>query len=433
MGIVYRLEVLGLRPALRARFIAHWDQVYDFLESRHGGGAVVVAIDLGPTIEEMVQDELIEVEIDQFLPDDERVRVYTEVFQHVQEEVIRKFFEPTLGTQPLPEGGNDLTGIVGKVLGALSFKSSFRTADRHELKRMEYDLSVSVVETRTLTPQGTLSRLLRSEDGASLEVDSLVSELVPSASLQMDFDLGSAVDLEAAGIDRIELVLGYGDRSESVTLTGEQPSVRWSAWYDEAVGAALSYSYEVHWTGDGDEGLLQARSELLQTTSRVLRLQPALLVQEVGVRPFLQGVPSERFPRVLVDLRLTGGSSSDGPEITTLELHAEAQSGLWSRRLLRESAYILERRIRFVRTDGTELVDEWLAIEPGPLVIADPEPDVLDVEVLGSARFGTEVARLVVELCRSAEPEAISVLTLDAENAADIVANEGRVIRNILS
>ena len=41
---------------------------------------------------------------------------------------------------------------------------------------------------------------------------------------------------------------------------------------------------------------------------------------------------------------------------------------------------------------------EWDDAEPGVLVVGDPLPEVVDVQILGSARFGTEVRRLIVEL-----------------------------------
>lgn len=405
VGVVYQLEVLGLRPALRASFTAHWNQVYEFLERRHHGGALLVAVDVGPTMEELVQRELIRVHIDQLVPDAERTAVYTKVLERIQLEVISKFFKPTLGVQPVPEGGDGFVqslrqNIMG-LIGAFTFTTSIRDVDRSELKTVNYQLSVAQVEPRLLSPQGTLSDLL-----GDFDVDDLITRLDAAPSRQMTFDLGSGVSFERAALDRIELTVSYGDRQEDFVLTADQPSVRWEAWLDDALGPAISYRYTAHWLGEA-EGPVQASSGEIVSEARVVRIDPRELLEPLSVRALLQGVAPERFPTVLVDLRLSGDVEAEA----TLELGTAAEAS-WSRRLVRGSAWLLERRLRYVRPDGRVLEQAWQPIEPGFLVVPDPQPDVLDVQVLASARFGTHVARLIVELARVGEPDAITSLTL---------------------
>ena len=75
VGVVYTLQTTGLRPALRAEIAARWQDVYDFYENRLHGGKLLLATDIGPTIEELVHAEAIHISIDELVPESERSEV----------------------------------------------------------------------------------------------------------------------------------------------------------------------------------------------------------------------------------------------------------------------------------------------------------------------------------------------------------------------
>jgi hypothetical protein len=52
------------------------------------------------------------------------------------------------------------------------------------------------------------------------------------------------------------------------------------------------------------------------------------------------------------------------------------------------------------------------------MVVGDPLPDVVDVQILGSARFGTVVQRLIVELRPHSAPDRVATRVLTAEQPA---------------
>src|SRR5262249_28321769 len=76
VGVVYRLQVLGLRPALRARISARWQDIYHYYENRLHGGKLLLAVDVGQTIEDLVHSEAITISVDQLVPPDQRNPTY---------------------------------------------------------------------------------------------------------------------------------------------------------------------------------------------------------------------------------------------------------------------------------------------------------------------------------------------------------------------
>ncbi len=433
-GVVYALEVVGIRPALRGRFTARWSDVYDQLENRFHGGKLLLAADIGTVMEELTRSELIRIEIDQLVPEAEKIAAYQQIFEQAQLETVGKFFQPTLGQQPLSEGGDDaIRRGIADVIGLFSFTYTFIETDRNELKTTRYDLGVARAERHVLAPQGTLAELL----GPDFDVAAHRRDLEPQAAREMRFDIGSAVDLAASAVRSIELELGYGERRETAVLTAEVPETRFTAFYQEAHGRALSLRYTAHLLLDAaGDGLAQVSAPERPYLERSIRINPLELVRDVSVQAVARGVPWERFPQVLVDLRAT---PSDGrePLEATLELSATHAEAGWSVRLAQHDSAALEGRLRYVASDGRVLTQDWEPIEPGVWVVADPLPDALRVQIVAAARFGDEVDRLVVELQRVESPDEVASFELTSEapsaswavalpDVADVAAREAQ-------
>src|SRR5581483_2808911 len=110
-GVVYTLRVTGLRPALRASVTARWQDVYRFYENRLHGGKLLLAVDVGPTFEQLVQDEAIAISVDELVPDADRDGVYQRALDQAQQYVLRELFKPSLGQAPPPED-EDADGLA---------------------------------------------------------------------------------------------------------------------------------------------------------------------------------------------------------------------------------------------------------------------------------------------------------------------------------
>src|SRR5262245_22171812 len=144
ISVFYSLTVSGLRPALRANIHARWDQVYSFYENRLHGGKLLLATDIGPTVEELVRAEAITVHVDELLPAEEQQAANRAAIEEVQRYVLEELFTPTLGQTPPPPPTDGLAVIgqtIKDLVGFFSITYSLRTVDRSELKTFDYQLA----------------------------------------------------------------------------------------------------------------------------------------------------------------------------------------------------------------------------------------------------------------------------------------------------
>jgi hypothetical protein len=418
-GVVYVLDVPVLRPAIRAEITARWHDVYRFYENRFHGGRLLVAADIGPTMERLVHDELITIHVDDLVPAGERNEVYDRALDQAQRYVLNRLFKPTLGQTPPPDdGGSDgPLQVIGRTLkdivGLFSFTYSLRRIDRHELKTFRYQLAAAQAEHLTLAPQGTFRALTGGDDHPG-DPDRLITVVEPAASAEMRFDVATNLDLNAEGIDRIEVVLAYGAREERVLLDAAAPRQAVTFWFEERVGPAVTWRYECHFRPD-DEGLsdrLQSAEHV--TSDRVIRINPRELYQRLRVHAVAQGVPFDDFPTVLVDLEAT--DPVDGwTARRTLELTSATPEAAFGVRAALDAPVRFRRRLRYVKANGAEIVKDWEPTPGGVLVAGHPQPAVHDLLILGSARFGTAVRRLILELRPNAAPDALATRILTAE------------------
>jgi hypothetical protein len=411
VGVVYRLGVLGLRPALHARITARWQDIYDYYDNRLHGGKLLLAVDVGATIEDLIHSEAITIVVDQLVPPDQQDPTYQQALDQVERYVLEQFFKPTLGQQPPPaDSSTGALATIGNAIkdfaGFFSLTYSFVQLKRDELKTMTYDLAVAQAEKLTLAPQGTLSLLLSPDGGAPLDARKLVVTVPASASDEMDFDVAAAVDLSAEDIDHVEVLMAYGAKSADLLLDQATPRSHTTFFRDDALGSSVKYHYEVDFgPGAGLSGPI--RSADVTTDSRVIRINPRELYQRIAVTAVAQGVPFDRYPLVIVDVEAPNVA---GGALTTETLQLDSSHG--------EAGFVvraplgatlpLQRRIRYVDTKGVETVVDWAPVDAGILVVPDPQPAILDVQILGSARFGTVVSRLVVELRPKGHPEQVT-------------------------
>lgn len=398
LGVVYTLQTSGLRPALRATITARWRDIYHFYENRLHGGRLLLATDIGATVEQLRRDELIRVEIDELVPEPEVAETHKRALDQVERYILEEFFRPTLGQQPPPAEAADgplatIGNVVKDIFGFFSVTYSLREVDRTELKTLTYNLRVARAERITLAPQGTFSVLL----DRVTPLSRLITEVEPAAQVEMQFDIGAAIDLAAEELDRLEVFLEYGERKETLVLDAAAPRKTVSFFFKRELGPEIAYRYEADFRAGGAGLTGKVASPAVRTAGRVIRLNPRELYQRAALTVLLRGVPLDRYPAVLVDLR--ADEPLDGwRAAATLTLDAAHLEQSFAVRARRDAEVRFERRIRYVAPNGSETVLDWDDVEPGVLVVGDPLPGVIDVTILGSARFDTVVKRLVVEL-----------------------------------
>ena len=417
-GVVYALQVTALRPALRAQITARWKDLYDFYDNRLHGGKLLAAADIGATLEDLVRSEALQIKIDDLVPEAEHSQTYQSALDQVQHYILNEFFKPTLGQAPVAANTGDgplqtIGNVIKDIAGVFSFTYSLRQVNRDELKTITYNLNAAQAEKLTLSPQGTFGVLL---DG--LEASKLIIAVEPAASAEMKFDVAPALDLAAEQIDHLEVHLSYGERTEKLVLDLANSRKQVSFWYQKELGAEIQVVFLVEFRADsvGDHSTLT--SPPMKTANRVIRINPRDLYQRSSLRIVAKGVPFDRYPSVVVDLTVTdtvgGWTTSHSFELTAShpEDNFSARAGLQSR-------VIFQRRLRYLDTRGQEFVVDWEDAEAGILVVPDPFPAVISVQILGSARFGTAVHRLIVEVRPKAAPDKVSTFMLTADKPAD--------------
>jgi hypothetical protein len=420
-AVIYTLRTTGLRPALRAEITAQWRDVYKFYENRLHGGKLLLATDIGTTVEKLVHDEVIRIKVDELVQAEEQSATWQRAFEEAQRFVLEELFTPTLGQAPPAQDAETgalvtIGNAIKDIAGFFSFTYSLRDVNRNELKTFHYQLSVARAEHLTLSPQGTLSLLLG--DGVSpSRVERLIRTVEPAAAAEMTFDVGLAARLEEEGIDRVEVFITYGDKLERVMLDAATPRRQVSIWFKDGLGLAISYRYDVHFVagGAGLSGVLSSPGRT--TEARVLRVDPRELYQRRELRAVAQGLPFDRFPSVIVDVEAR--DPHKGWEVAhTLQLDAAHPDGSFTVRAQREDIVRFRRRLRYIDSQGRETEVPWDDVDPGIMVVGNPLPDLVDVQILGSARFGTKVRRVIVELRPAGDPARVATRVLTADQPA---------------
>ena len=338
----------------------------------------------------------------------------------VQRYILDELFKPTLGVSPPPEdpGGTGALATIGRAImdiaGFFAFTYSLREVDRHELKTLTYDLHVADAERLTLSPQGTL----HAAAGEDVDLAQAIRTVTPAAAAEMRFDIAPAVDLQNEDIEHIEFFLDYGSTEEHLLLDAQTPRTQQSVWYRPELGTGVRYKYEVHF-GTAIPGSADiVRSEQQTTSARVIRLNPRELYQLVTVRVVPIGVPFDRYPLAIVDLKATD-LATGWSTTTTLQIDAKHPESIFRMRASIDRLPRIERQIRYVDTSGVTTTLDWDTVPAGVLVVPNPLPDVLTLQILASARFGTTVRRLIVELRGVDDPASVASFILTADRPSD--------------
>src|SRR5439155_6582844 len=199
----------------------------------------------------------------------------------------------------------------------------------------------------------------------------------PAASEEMKFDVGLAIDLAVEQIDHVEVTLSYGTRREQMILDTKNPRRQISFWYRAELGTAIQLAYDVEFLADSNGQTPRLSAPPVSTSDRVIRLNPRDLYQRASLRIVAKGIPFDRYPSVIVDLKATDPVARSS-QTETVELTAANPESLYTVRAGLDSRVLFERRIRYLDTHGSELTLDWNDADAGVLIVPDPLPDIVD-------------------------------------------------------
>ena len=137
IGVIYRLEFLGMRPSFDVKITAEYHRIYTHLETEFGVRgqiqAVSLAADIGAAFQKLRDDGVIKVEVKHFTDDEDLHRQAEDAFKWFKTELLKDFFEtamepPSFMTRSSGSGGLGILSQLQSLFGALGRPQSGVTA-----------------------------------------------------------------------------------------------------------------------------------------------------------------------------------------------------------------------------------------------------------------------------------------------------------------
>jgi hypothetical protein len=269
VGVVYRLTVEGLWPALRVVAHVDWGQVYDHFSLHAKEGDVLLVRDVQKIAESLVQDRVITVQAVQGLVPEEGEPPpdLGPALDWIQQELVQRFCEPLLPISREPAHAS--LGTLGEIFGV---GSAFAVKRLTQVERAaaDVDFQRAAVVTRTLAVQAHLADLLR---GAP--ADEHISDAAEDHPFFRRFGLHvrAAEALDEIFVREALLHFAYGTFRSSVRLTPDKAEDSVETWADDSPDGTWSIRPDVTFA-DGapfaDDAQVQA--PVLTGSSRELTL-----------------------------------------------------------------------------------------------------------------------------------------------------------------
>jgi hypothetical protein len=405
IGIIYSLDFLALRPAFQVKVTADWDRVQTHFEESFSVGVLFSSIEIGEVVDKLVEDRVINIEVDSFLPEGEEdagwIGHREEALNDFKDMVTRSFFEPSV--DPLKPEESDwadevqTASQVGLLLatggwaGAASF--SYKKFDMTRIDRKSINLTMNerVTVRRSIYPQAHLSglfRLLRDADGA---IDK--SRFIREVTLDDDWfrrrevTAHALVSFDADQVEALNVSLDYGGRVETVRLTKETPkdTRRWNSIVDAGImRRGVDYDYSVSFRGvDASERPALIQSPRRTTVRDAFEVAPQneklYFIDDIQIGT--AGFPWDRYPSVEVQLRYA--DEANGIDLDdSFQLTQAAPEVTWKRFRMNEALDGYQIRRVFHAADNRDRVIEWTDLDQERFTIGNPLPRSRTVQVV---------------------------------------------------
>ncbi len=127
IGVIYRLEFLGMRPAFNVKVTAEYRRIYNHLETEFGARGqikmVSLAADIGAAFQHLRDNGAIKVEVTHFTDDEDLRRQAEEAFNWFKQELLKDFFQTSMEPPGFmthsASSGMGILGQLQSLFGAL--------------------------------------------------------------------------------------------------------------------------------------------------------------------------------------------------------------------------------------------------------------------------------------------------------------------------
>ena len=246
IGIIYRVRVEGLWPALRVLARVDWRRSYDHFSTHAREGALLTVEDFQTLFERLVESRAIDVQVVQGLTAEDAAAAPDPgpALQFIQREVVERFCEPVMQLSREPAQAS--LGTVGELFGVGSaFAVKALTQIEHAIGA--YDFQHPTVITRTFTQQAHLADLLGGGPPDAHIADASVDH---PFFRRFALRVRTARPLAESHLKEVVLNFAYGTNQEAKQLTAAQPEAIFDSWADASADGSWTILPDVTFADD---------------------------------------------------------------------------------------------------------------------------------------------------------------------------------------
>lgn len=415
IGIVYSLDFLGMRPAYHVSVHADWDLIQKHIsEHEEFSVPLIYQSSIDKLVDSLEETRAIVVETDTFVLEEDGSAVIArrdQAMDDIRDMITDTFFEPSL--DPIDSADDVDTGVrtAGRVMQAIASAGASelcfarrRNVDitRIEKKRLDVSMSERITIKRTVYPQGHLSGLFRTLTDSGLSLDQFVTEVDLDDPWFDRRRLKVISRAEWAGdqVRSVSVLMTYGGEVESLLLTSAQPDGEVS-WSSRLAGGGMvrevELVYTVNFAGvDGTERPISLTSAPQTVLVDAIEIDPRELYSISPVPVVALSYPWDRYPNVEVEVSYADPAEGISQDDVLL-LDAGATEKTWPMFVRNPELTTGRFRVTHRAADQRDLVGTWGDIEGERIIVRDPYPNGLILDVVPVLDW-TAVKRAFVDL-----------------------------------
>jgi hypothetical protein len=414
IAIVYQLDYVALRPAFSVRLSIDWDRVQEFMDETHGHEGMFTSVEIGNTVDKLIDKRAIVLEADSFVADAEDQGSTADRMEaakaRVQDMITDAFFQPSI--EPLkkePDGWDKAKDVLRtiqrgplSIFGTYSYKKqNYKRIDR---KRLDVSVSERSAVMRTIYPQGHIDGLFRVlRDGDPVDRYIRRIEADDPWFQRRRVKVINRVD-KSDGVASVHVKLRYGDQVKDVVFdtTGAEQVFEWLNIVESgAVRRRVDAEVAINFTGvDVSERPAVVRSGVIAVEGDVFEVRAsdyyASAVVPVGAA---RSYPWARFPRIEVELRYRDPAHGIAQEDRVV-LEQDSPSREWRIFRLDPTLQNFEYRIIHRAANNADVEGPWTSTDAEFVDVRDPFPagNRLRVDVVPVVARWDDVENVFVDL-----------------------------------
>ncbi|MFI5099122.1 MAG: hypothetical protein ACHQE5_01185 [Actinomycetes bacterium] len=411
VGVIYRLQVEGLRPALRILAHVDWGRVYDQLSSDFRQGFLFFTEDVQKVSEKLVESKAVSIRVVQGLVDPAGAPAdLAPALAWIEREVVERFCQAVtpLSREPARVSLGDVSEILGVGSGYV-----LKQLDQPDRDAIDLDFQRQAVVARTLTCQAHLADLLQ---GAS--PDQHIADAAPDHPFfaKMWLHVRTARPLAETFVREVIAHFSYGTTDTPLQLTPPAPEGRAGTWADQSPTRTWSLPLDVTFADDSpvDPGVqVHLDGPSGQTRELTLDLESLLGLRRIDVA----GSADARVSGTRVDVAQYRGQDAQGDPRGLMLLPGQPPAPAFFRDVRPGDRIVAT--VKYLLQDGRIVELAPLTVDTRALRLPPPFPGAMTVQVFADDDW-SDLRQVVVVLQKSPDLAA-GTFVIDKPGTALVV------------